>query len=163
MALCQTGGALVVLLSANSAATVPPTVLIPEGQNSADFPIATTAVAAAVTGNIKAKFAGTQKSAALTVRPIGPASLSLSPTSVVGGSPSTGTVTLDLPAAPGNVTVNLTSSIGAATVPASITIPVGETVGTFTVSTTVVTATKSAVIKAAAGGVNKKATLTITK
>jgi hypothetical protein len=99
----------------------------------------------------------------LTVRPIGLATFTLSPTTVVGPAPSTGTVTLECPAAPGSVDVALsTSSTKVANPEAPIlTIPAGSTQGTFTVSTVDVSAQSSASIKAVAGGITKSVKLTV--
>src|SRR5438094_3725754 len=64
--------------------------------------------------------------------------LTLSPTSVNGGSSSTGTVTLSGPAASGGAVVNLSSSASAAMVPLSVTVVQGYNSATFTVNTTTV-------------------------
>src|SRR5207245_4499662 len=83
----------------------------------------------------------------ITVDPI-VSSLTLSPTSVVGGvQSSTGTVTLNGPAPAGGAQVLLSSSnTGVATVPSSVTVPAGATSATFTVSTSPVTASSSVAI-----------------
>ena len=89
-------------------------------------------------------------------------SLTLSPTSVVGGAPSTCTVTLSGPALTGGVGVNLSSSnTNAAAVPASISVPAGATSATFTVTTNAVAASTSVVISATSGTVTQTATLTV--
>jgi hypothetical protein len=62
--------------------------------------------------------------------------VSLDPVVVLGGTPSTGTVTLMTAAPEGGVTVTLSSSHPAAvTVPASVTVAAGATSANFTVST----------------------------
>ena len=86
--------------------------------------------------------------------------LSVSPTSVVGGSSSTGTVNLTSAAPAGGIVVTLSSTN--ATVPGSVTVAGGSTTATFTVTTPVVTSTISAVITASYNGVNETATLTET-
>ncbi len=89
-------------------------------------------------------------------------SLSLSPTSVVGGSPSAGTVTLANAAPVGGALVALTSSnTSAAVVPSSITIQAGQTSGTFTVTTYPVASSTSATISASYSTGTKTATLTV--
>jgi len=61
---------------------------------------------------------------------------SVNPTSVAGGTPSTGTVTIDSAAPAGGVTVSLSSNLpGSASVPASVTIPAGASSASFTVTT----------------------------
>ncbi len=63
-------------------------------------------------------------------------SLTVNPSSVVGGSPSTGTVTLSGPAPAGGAVVSLSSdNTLAATVPASVTVAAGATSATFPVTT----------------------------
>jgi trimeric autotransporter adhesin len=91
------------------------------------------------------------------------ASVSLNPTSVKGGTSSTGTVTLSAAAPANGALVTLASSNPtAAAVPGSVTVAAGATTGTFTVTTTAVTANTSAVIFAASGGATGMATLTVT-
>src|SRR5256884_1069841 len=87
--------------------------------------------------------------------------LALNPTSVNGGSSSTGTVTLSGAAPSGGAVVNLSSSAPAATVPSSVTIIQGYSSGTFTVNTTTVTASTPVTITASYAGVSKTASLTI--
>src|SRR5436853_455355 len=63
-------------------------------------------------------------------------SLTLNPTSVVGGvQSSTGTVTLSGPAPAGGAQVMLSSSNGAASVSSSVTVPAGSSSANFTIST----------------------------
>ncbi|HYX00150.1 MAG TPA: S8 family serine peptidase [Candidatus Elarobacter sp.] len=87
--------------------------------------------------------------------------LALNPTSVNGGSSSTGTVTLSGAAPSGGAVVNLSSSAPAATVPSSVTVIAGYTSETFTVNTTTVTASTPVTITASYAGVSKTASLTI--
>src|SRR5712692_5854072 len=88
-------------------------------------------------------------------------SIAVNPTSVNGGSNSTGTVTLSGPAPSGGVVVYLSSSASAATVPASVSVATGATSATFTVSTSNVTASTSVTVTASYGGATKTASLTI--
>ena len=89
--------------------------------------------------------------------------LAVNPTSVNGGSSSTGTVTLSGPAPSGGAVVSLsTNNTAAATVPASIAIAYGATSATFTVSTSTVTASTPVIITASSGGGSKTASLTVT-
>ncbi|MCL6535801.1 MAG: S8 family peptidase [Armatimonadetes bacterium] len=89
-------------------------------------------------------------------------SLSLNPTSVVGGNSSTGTVTLTAPAPSGGFVVNLSSSnTNIATVPSTVTVPAGATSANFTVSTRAVSSATSVTITASAGSVSRTATLTV--
>jgi hypothetical protein len=88
-------------------------------------------------------------------------SMSLSPTSVNGGSPSTGTVTLSGAAPSGGAVVSLSSSASAATVPANVTVAAGATSATFTVTTSAVTGSTPATISASYSGTTKTASLTV--
>jgi hypothetical protein len=90
-------------------------------------------------------------------------SLSISPTSVTGGSANaTGTATLTAAAPSGGAVVTLSSSnTSAATVPASITIAAGATSGTFTVTSRTVTTSVPVTISGAYGGVTRTGTLTV--
>lgn len=89
-------------------------------------------------------------------------SLSLSPTSMAGGSTSTGTVTLLTAAPTGGVAVTLSSSNSAvAAVPASVTVPAGAASANFTVSTSAVTATTVVTISAAVDDAAKSSSLLV--
>lgn len=65
-------------------------------------------------------------------------SLTLNPTSVVGGNTSTGTVMLNPPAGMSGAVVNLSSNSSFVTVPASVSFPSGANAATFTATTTAV-------------------------
>lgn len=92
----------------------------------------------------------------------GVAAVALSPATVSGGSPSSGTVTLTAPAPSAGLPITLTSDNPAATPsPANLTIPSGATSGGFTVNTTAVTTTATARITASDGTVGAQSTLTI--
>ena len=89
-------------------------------------------------------------------------SVAVSPTTVLGGVSSQGTVTLSAAAPAGGAVVTLTSSNTAvATVPASITIAAGSTTGTFSVTTTSVSAATSVTITATYSGSSQAAGLTV--
>jgi Subtilase family len=89
-------------------------------------------------------------------------SVILNPTSVNGGSSSTGTVTLSGPAPYGGAPVSLSSNMTAATVPASVTVPAGASSATFTVNTSAVTSSTSVTISASYASATKTAMLTVT-
>jgi hypothetical protein len=95
----------------------------------------------------------------------GPAALnavSMNPASVVGGSGSTGTVTLTSAAPTGGAVVSLSSSNpGAAGVPSSVTVPAGASSATFAATSSPVTANTSVTVTATYGG-TRSATLTVT-
>src|SRR6266581_3358692 len=150
--LAPAGGTQVTLSSSSALASIPPSVAVPAGSTTATFTINTSAVATSTVITISASYAGASKSASLTVTPpLLPmvSSLTLNPTSVVGGvQSSTGTVTLSGPAPTGGAQVTLSSSNGAASVPASVTVPGGSSSATFTVNTSIVLVSTSATISA---------------
>jgi hypothetical protein len=98
----------------------------------------------------------------LTVSAPALSTLSLSPSSVKGGTSSTGTVTLTGPAPSAGVVVALSSNSSYASVPSSVTAPGGASSATFTINTPTVTTTRTPRISAVYGGVTRNATLTVT-
>ncbi len=89
--------------------------------------------------------------------------LSLSPTTVVGGNPAQGTVTLTGAAPSGGAVVAITSSNSAvASTPQNVTVAAGATSASFSVSTAAVSASTPVTITASFGGVTRSATLTVT-
>ena len=89
--------------------------------------------------------------------------ISVSPSSVVGGASSSGTVTLNSAAPSTGALVALTSSNTAvATVPASVTVAAGATTARFAIGTKAVTASATSTITASFAGVAKTATVTAT-
>jgi hypothetical protein len=90
-------------------------------------------------------------------------SITLNPTSVVGGGPVQGTATLTAPAPTGGAGVTLSSSNTAvATLPASVTVTAGGTSATFTITTSAVSTSTPVTITGAYGGATRTATLTVT-
>ncbi len=164
-AAAPAGGATVALSSASPAFSVPASITVPTGATGANFSITTAVVTSPNTGTLSATYSGVTKTTTLTVNPVPAAvlsSLTLSPTAVVGGSPSTGTITLNAAAPAGGATVALSSSnTGVAKVPASVVVPAGSTSATFTVTTFLPKRNTSATISATYAGVGKTAALTV--
>jgi sugar lactone lactonase YvrE len=145
------GGTPVSLASNNSAATVAGNASIPAGQLGAEFAVGTSPVTQPAIATITGNSGGVSTSTPLSILTGGLSALSglsIAPSSVASGQTATGTVTLASAAPANGVQVNLTSSNPAATVPASITIPVGQTTGTFPVSTSTVSSPTAATITA---------------
>jgi hypothetical protein len=89
--------------------------------------------------------------------------LIISPSSVVGGTSTTGTVTIDQNAPADGVVVNLSSSnTNWATVPSTVTIPNGQASETFTITTYPVTGNSVATITVELNKVKVTATVTVT-
>ena len=166
-------GVQVTLASSNpNAATVPSQpISIPAGSTTGTFIVTSQAVtssaAATITATATANGSGSAQ-AILTVNPVatGLTSLTLNPTSVVGGganSASIGTVTLNGFAPSGGTFVALTSNSSnpsAATVPGSVTVPYNTTSNTFQIATSPVTSSTLVTVTATLNG-SKTATLTV--
>lgn len=163
--IAPAGGAVVALSTASPQISIPSGVTVAAGSVSAAFAITTSAVTATTAATINATYSGVTKSVVLTLDPAPPpalSSLTLSPTSVVGGATSTGTVMLTAPAPSGGATVNLASSnTAAATVPASVLIGAGTTSKTFSVTTKSVKKNTNVSVTATRLGVTRTATLTV--
>jgi len=161
------GGATVILTSSNTAAAqVPATVVVPAAASSATFTITTSAVSSSTTSTISASFGGTKPTASLTIAHGTPAvaSVTLNPTSVLGGNSSQGTVTLSGPALGGGATVTLTSSdTAAAQVPASVVVAAAASSATFTITTSSVSSSTNSVISASYNSSTQTATLDVTE
>jgi hypothetical protein len=168
MTTSATGGAVVSLSSSNPAvASVPATTTVPANGFTGAFVVNTSAVATTTPVTITATYNGATRTATLTVTPpaTGPTlqSVTVSPSSVAGGSNTSGVVTLSGGAPQGGATVSLSSSNPAvASVPASVTVGSGTTAGGFTVATTSVSTNTSVTITATYAGVSHTATATVT-
>jgi len=152
-------------------ATMPSSVTVPAGATSATFTVVTKPVSSQFNMNIFADLAGSPGKQALLIitagssppPPSGPtlSALSVSPSSVVGGNPSTGTVTLTAAAPSGGAVVSLSDNSTATSVPASVTVAAGSTSASFTITTTSVTASTSSTISGTFGGVTRSAPMMV--
>ncbi len=130
-----------------SVASIPASVFIPGGESSSPPVIITTpSVASQSTANITASYvdsSGTHNSVSskIIVDPTPAlAGISISPTSVTGGSAVTATVSLKGPAPQGGVQVSLSNDNPTfASVPVSVTVPAGSSSATVNITTTTVT------------------------
>lgn len=154
------GGAAISLTDNLSIFSTPTGVNIPAGQSSATFPASASVVSSSFTGNVIARLGSVQRIGTITIQP-GPLvqSVVLNPTSVVGGTNSTGTVVLSKPAPIGGTRVNLTDNQSAVTLPAFVTIPEGQIQGVFSASTVPVVAPLTAFVHAAVPGSSRGANL----
>jgi len=160
-------GTTVTLSSSNPDVLVPPaTVVVPAGVKTITFSVGTGAVTADTPVTLTATFGASTRSSSTTVKPgttsSGLSALTLSQSSIKGGSSVTGTVTLSAAAPSGGFAVALSSSnAGAAPVPASVTVPAGSTTVSFTVATNRVAADANVTLTASAAGVTRTAALTV--
>ena len=89
------------------------------------------------------------------------AAVSAIPSSVIGGSGATGTVSLSAAAPAGGVAVSLSSASSAVAVPVAVTVAQGATSTTFGILTSAVTMATSTTISASYGGATKSTTFTV--
>jgi hypothetical protein len=88
-------------------------------------------------------------------------SLSASPNPIVGGNPSTGTVTLTSTAPAGGAVVSLSSASTAVVVPGSITVNQGASSATFGITTSSVATQTLTTLSASYNGITKTTTFTV--
>jgi hypothetical protein len=158
------GGVAVMLLDTLASASVPAKVTVPAGATSKAFKVTTTPVAAPESGLVTASFGATTLDASLTVRPIGVASLLLTPNPVAGGATVNGTIKLDCKAQPAPIVVDLGSSNAAVAdpVPSSVFIALGAQTAPFQITTAGVPKTTKVIISATAQDVTKNKALKVT-
>lgn len=157
------GGLVVALTSGNAKVTVPASVTIAAGQSSAVANVVASTVTIDTDVTLSASLSGVTKTATLRIlspRAV-PSLVTLSPSTVLGGTASTGKVNLAAAAPTGGVVVALQVGGAGATAPATVTVLAGATEATFSVSTQAVTAQKDVTITATASNVSASATLTI--
>jgi len=157
------GGVLFTLSDTLTAATMPATVTVPEGALSKTFTVKTSAVETAESGTVSATLGSQTLNQDLTLKPIGMKSVTLTPTSVVGGTQVVGKANLECKAGPGPILVDLESSNAAVASPiaASISVEQGMLSANFDVTTNAVQAKSFATISGTANGVNKSKKLTV--
>jgi len=159
------GGLVVSLSDTLAAASMPATVTIPAGKIGARFTIDTTPVTSAQSGVVTATLGGKTVSQDLYIRPMSVSAVTVTPNPVKGGLPVTGDVKLECNAAPGSITVTLSSDNPSVAKPvlSTITIPKGQSSNSFQVATKHVTARVKVVISAAANGISKSANLNVNR
>jgi WD40 repeat protein len=156
-----TGGLTVTLSSGSTNASVPKTLTFAAGASSKGFTITTVPVAMSDNVTITAKLGASTKSATVTVQAPGLAAFTLAPTSVTGGTSTTGTLKLTGPAPTGGETILLSSNTSAAVPPTSVTIPAGASSTTFKVKSVPVASNLAATLTAKLGGVSLSAPLKV--
>jgi hypothetical protein len=157
------GGFTVQLSSTNPAVAHPSSasVTVPEGATTRSFTVTTVPVGQSTTVTIAAFGRGEPKTALLNVQAMF-SSVSLASASRRGGFGVGGVVRLFLPAPPGGLAVQLSSSNpAAATVPSSIIVPAGATARNFTALAIPVVQLTPVTITATVDGVSKTAQLTV--
>jgi hypothetical protein len=154
-------GMTISVWSTSSAITTTESIVIPAGARSGTFTATTVAVSSVTTRPVYAQDPpGHTVHGFLSIVPAELHTLTVSPNSVVGGSSTTGTVTLTGPAATVR-TVSLSSPSSAVTVPASVNVAAGASTATFPISTSPVGAEATRFISATLGGVTRSAAITL--
>jgi hypothetical protein len=149
-----------------SVATVPASVVAPAGAGTVDFPIATNAAAPPTIVQITAAIQNVPRTANLSVNaatPAGPSlsAVSVTPSTLTGGSSATGTVSFD--GVTDGAVVDLSSSNPAVLqVPPETVVNGGASSGAFAVTTSAVSTTTTATITATWFGVTRTTTVTVT-
>jgi len=162
------GGAIVTLSSNIASATVPASTTVPAGSAGSTFAVTTVPVAESATATITATYAGGTRTALLAVTPLPPpplpslSSVTVSPSSVVGGTGATGTIELSFAAPAGGAVVGLSSSLASVSVPGTATIAEGATSTTFALTTSPVATEETATIAAVYAGGTRTTTLAVT-
>ena len=148
-----TGGLVVELESDESAASVPSSITVPEGQKTATFNITAGKVTEETYAYITATIDGVSSEASLTIRPksIKPTTLSITE-SLVGGAIGTGTITLSDPAPEGGLDVDLATNNAAVSLPLLVKVAEGSKTANFSFSTSAVSNTITATVSAKANG-----------
>ncbi len=162
------GGAVVGLSSNSSFIIVPGSVTVSAGASTATFPVTTNPFVLSNTAVvITATLGNSTVQASLTLTPgIAVSSLRLNPTSVTGGSNSTGTVTITSPAPSSGTEILISTSQNPpcslpVILPYTVTVPAGSTSVSFTIRTTSTTSSCTAPIYAQSGGRTVSANFTV--
>lgn len=152
---------MTIALGAGATCTIPNSLNVPAGQSSATFSIATSGVTSAESAVIEATEGGITKKAKLTIDPAAISALTISPSSIVGGNSTTGTVNLSGNAGPNGFVVNLFSSSSAVKIQKSQAFEPGQSSASFILITIGVSSQSIVTITASNGAVSKKAVLAL--
>lgn len=157
------GGVVVTLSSNNASATVPSTVTVAAGATSATFTVNTSGVANTVTATITVASGGLSGSLPLAITPATLSAVSFNPTSISGGAPCQGTVTLNGNAPPSGavVTLSVVKNLPGVSVPSTVTIPANASSANFSVTSQPVSTDETLSLTASYGGQKASGSLTI--
>jgi pimeloyl-ACP methyl ester carboxylesterase len=144
---------------------LPNGVEVPIGSLSATFNVPTSPTNFILPLIATASYNGTSAGAELVVTPAGtplaPASLTLTPLSVIGGSAAAGVILLTGPAPSGGATLTVSADSSVVQTPLTVAVPPGATSVTIAIATTPVSAISTSTITAAMNGVSQSSLLTI--
>jgi hypothetical protein len=156
-------GASVSLTSSNpSLLHVPTSVPLATGATSVSVTGTTSAVSAQTNFTVTASYNGSSAQGTLTVLPATPLTVNtffFSPSTVTGGSPASGQISLTGLAPPGGVNVALNSASGLVQAPPTVPVAGGAGYAPVTVQTSTVSAVTTVTVTASYGGASQTATL----
>ncbi len=159
--VAPSGGAAVNFSSSSPAVLAPAVGTAPAGSVRVGVALQTTTVTATTIAIITATWNGVSVQAPLTLTPQGqPASITLSQSSITGGTAAFVTVTTAAPATSDQI-FQVASSSPSITVPSSLLMPAGTTSARFNIQTAAVTALTQGSISVSGGGVTLSAGLTL--
>jgi len=157
-------GATVTLSTNNGLLTLPASVTVPAGSNTAMF-LATTGIFSGIqSALVTASYNGSSQQAVLSlVGATTVSSLSCTPATLGSGAAAVCTVTLSAVAPAGGLNIALSSDNAGLSVPALLAIPAGNITATFTATAAVVSATQAANITATYNGSSQSAPLSLSR
>lgn len=141
--------------------TTPATLSVAGSASTGSIEVQTLPVSSHTAGNITLTFGNTTFTTRLSVAAPTPATVTVTPSSIIGGSNGNVNVTLSGPAPTGGIVVALGRSNPIANVPAAMYIPASQTTGTVLFSTGGVTVDTPVTVSASLNNVVKTAAVTI--
>jgi hypothetical protein len=150
----QSGPVPVSLSSANpGVAQVPVSVNIPTSQRVATFTVTTSVVPVDTDVVLTARVVDSTRTVTISVLAPTLVSLTLNPSTVIGGNSTSATVTIDRPAPAGGLTITIAKSATSTgspyvNIPTTVTIPAGSRTRTFTITTLAVSRSASSLLSA---------------
>jgi len=149
--------------SPNTAATAPPSVLVPPGATNANFVISTLPVQANTGVVVSATFGSTTKTAFFAVNAPSLTTFSVSPATVQGGTTFQATVGIDGTApTDGRSITTFSGAPGIVFMPANMVVVSGQTTRSINVATAPVSSSMLVTLFATRSGIYKTTTLTVT-
>lgn len=143
-------------------ASVPSQVTVLAGKSSAMFTVTTYPTAADTVVTITATLAGTSVNATITVTAAQLSTFKLAASTILGGHPTSGTVTLTGKAPSGGAILALTNSNPSiVTIPSTVTVPANTTTASFSIATQIVSIDTPVTLTATYLGIQKTAILTV--
>lgn len=155
-------GATVFTTYDNSAlVNTPATVTVAASTLVKNFQITVTAITSTVNTTIYAKLGAVTKSRPLTLTPLIPTAISVTPNPVKGGNTATAKIVVNGVAGPGGRSIAVFDNSPNTTMPSTVVVPAGASQVTFSIQTTAVTSQKNVTITARVSAADKTGTFRI--